>query len=94
MYSGFQVLDSSLRQWNLVLDSSRWWDSGFLELYRGFQNPGLLIPRAKISQIPESLFPYMGRRESSDPDFHPGAPATQMMLENHRVSTTKILTTK
>ena len=31
---GFQVLDSSICQW----------DSGLLELYSGFQNPGFRIP--------------------------------------------------
>jgi len=36
------------------------WDSGFLELYSGFQNPGLQIPPAKGTQIPESRFPFMG----------------------------------
>ena len=44
-------------------------DSGFHELYFTFQSPGFristslmdtrLIPQAKISQIPESGFPYM-----------------------------------
>ena len=53
--SGFEVLDSSVCQWNL--------DSGFqvrfriLELYSGFGSPGFRIPQAKISQIPETRFP-------------------------------------
>ena len=37
-----------------ILDSNRKWDSGFLELYCGFQRPGFAIPRGKISQIPDS----------------------------------------
>ena len=66
--SGFQVLDSSLCQWNL--------DSGFqvrfqvLELYSGFWSPefripqakfpGFRIPQAKISRIRETRLPvYM-----------------------------------
>ena len=42
--SGFQVLDSGHKQWNL--------DSGFLELYSGFQSPRFRIQRANVSQIP------------------------------------------
>ena len=44
-----------------ILDSNRSWDSRFLKLYSGFQKPGFWIPQAKISQILESGFPYMGR---------------------------------
>ena len=40
--------------------------SGFLEQYSIFQSPGFWIPQAKISWIPESVFPYMGRL------VHPG----------------------
>ena len=40
------------------------WDSGFLELYSGFQSPGFWIPQAKISWIRESGIPYMGRKSS------------------------------
>ena len=43
-----------------ILDSNYWWDSGLLELYFGFQNPGFRIPQAKISCILESGLPYMG----------------------------------
>ena len=59
--SGFQVLDSSLGQWNL--------DSGFQSLV-GFRIPWAVfriplavfrIPQAKISHIPESGFLNMGR---------------------------------
>ena len=51
--SGFQVLDSSICHWNL--DSGfQSWDSGFLELYSGFQSPGFPVPRAKFVQIPIS----------------------------------------
>ena len=34
----------------------------------GYQSPGFRIPQAKISWIPESGFPYMGR-EFTDPKF-------------------------
>ena len=37
-------------------------DSGFLVLDSGFQSPGFRIPQAKNSWIPESGFPYMGRK--------------------------------
>ena len=57
MNSGFQVLDSRFQLF---------WDSGFLEQYSIFQSPGFWIPQAKISWIPESVFPYMGRL------VHPG----------------------
>ena len=39
-------------------------DSGFLEVYSGFQSPGFWIPQAKISWIRESGIPYMGRKSS------------------------------
>ena len=72
MDSGFRVLDSSLFQWNLdsrfhslvgylssILDSKAL-DSGFHK-----QNfPGFRILQAKIFQIPESGYPYMGRSTS------------------------------
>ena len=45
--SGFHAMDSGFFcQWNL--------DSGFLELFPGFQNLGSRIPQVKIPQIPES----------------------------------------
>ena len=44
-----------------ILDSSRLWDSGLLELSSGFQSPGFRITRAKYFRIPESEFLYMGR---------------------------------
>ena len=54
--SWFQVLDSSLCQWNL--------DYGFQvrisaipELYSGFWSPEFRIPQTKISRIPETRFP-------------------------------------
>ena len=34
---------------------------GFLVLYSLFQGPGFRIPLAKLSRIPESGFPYIGR---------------------------------
>ena len=37
---------------------SRTWDSGF-------QNPGFRISEAKISRIPDSGFPYMGRHKGT-----------------------------
>ena len=37
------------------------WDSRFLQLYFGFPGTGARIPKAKISSIPESVFPYIGR---------------------------------
>ena len=49
---GFRILDTGFRiiyQWNL--------DSGFFELYSGFQSPGFLILQAKIFRIPEPRFP-------------------------------------
>ena len=44
-----------------ILDSSRKWDSRFLERYLEFQSPGFQIPQVKFTQRPESGFPYMGR---------------------------------
>lgn len=38
----------------LILDSSPWWDSEFLELYPGSQSPGFQIPQVKISWIPDT----------------------------------------
>ena len=72
MDSGFGVLDSSLFQWNMdsrfhslvgylssILDSKAL-DSGFHK-----QNfPGFRILQAKIFQIAESGYPYMGRGTS------------------------------
>ena len=67
--SRFQLLDSNLCQRKLDSGSQNLRDSGFLELYSGFQNPGFRIPQAnfrrfwipqaKISCIPESGFPYL-----------------------------------
>ena len=51
--TGYQSL--SVELWTLD------WDSWFLELYSVFQSPGFLIPQARISDIPESGFPYTGR---------------------------------
>ena len=44
---GFRIVSGT---W--ILDSDRYWDSGFLELYSGYQSPGFQIPQAKISRIP------------------------------------------
>ena len=38
-----------------ILDSNRNWDSGFLELYSGFQSQGFRIPWGKISRIPDTI---------------------------------------
>ena len=51
---GFQVLDSSLCQRNLDSEFQSWGDSGFLELYSGFQSPGFWIPQTKFQRIPDS----------------------------------------
>ena len=66
--SGFQVMDSRLLSGTWISDSNRWGNSGFLELYSGFKNPGFWIlqgknipdPQAQISRILESGFPFMG----------------------------------
>ena len=52
--TGFEVVDSTLFQWNLY--------SGLLQLYFGFQSPVFRIPHAKISPIPisEGVLPYNG----------------------------------
>ena len=52
---GFQVLDSRFfvsETW--IPDSNCYWDSGFLELFSGFQSPGFRIPQAKLSWIQDS----------------------------------------
>ena len=44
-------------------------------MYSGFQSPGFRIPQAKISRIPESILPYMGRvtcgKQASMTFLHP-----------------------
>ena len=37
-----------------IPDSNCYWDSGFLELFSGFQSPGFLILQAKLSWIQDS----------------------------------------
>ena len=65
--SGFHAMDSGFQgtgfqiQWDLDTRFCRQWDSGFLELFSGFQSPGFWYPLARISPIPGSRFPYMGR---------------------------------
>ena len=54
-----------LCQWNLHIDFKHWWGSRFLEVYFGLQGPkskfhqqnipGLRIPQATFSLIPDSL---------------------------------------
>ena len=59
---GFQELDNGFfvtGTW--IPDSKRQLVSTFPGLYSGFQSPGFWIPQAKISRIPESGVPYMGR---------------------------------
>ena len=47
----FQVVDFSLYRWNLDLDCNCRWDSGFLELYSGFQSPGYGIPQENFPRF-------------------------------------------
>ena len=49
--SRFQLLDSNLCQWKLDSGSQNLRDSGFLELYSGFQNPGFRIPQANFRRF-------------------------------------------
>ena len=71
---GFQALDSRHCQWNLDFGFQSLWDSDFLKCFRDSkaQYSGshkqsfprkLRIPRAKISRIPESKFPFIGQIE-------------------------------
>ena len=41
-----------------ILDSNPLWNSGFLELYSGFQSPGFRIPQVKFSRFPDSTSKY------------------------------------
>ena len=59
--SGFQVLHSSLFQWNLDSGLQSLVDSGFLDLFSEFQSPGFQIPHTNISKITESGFLYTAR---------------------------------
>ena len=77
MESGFQVLDSrsfsdhgfripDLFSGPWIPDSNCYWDSGFLQLFSGFQGPGFRILQAEFSVSgfnaqKLSGFPYMGR---------------------------------
>ena len=49
------------RQWNLDSGFYSLVDFQFFQLCFAFLSPGFRIPQAKISQIPESVFPYIGR---------------------------------
>ena len=61
---GFQVLDSTQFVSGIwILDSNRLWDSGFFELYSGFQSSGFRIPHANFSLIPKILIPLHGATE-------------------------------
>ena len=67
--SGLQIMDSGFQiflsgPW--IPDSNCYWDSGFLQLFSGFQGPGFRILQAKISVSGFNVqklsgFPYMGR---------------------------------
>ena len=50
-----------LCQWNLDSGFLSQWDSGFLELYSGFQSPEIRNPQLNFSLIPVSGFRYMER---------------------------------
>ena len=68
---GFQIFQVFVSG-TLNLDPNRYWDSGFLELYSGFQSPRPSIPKEKnLFQIPESGYPYMGLSNpiGFSPDF-------------------------
>ena len=64
-----QSIKAKKRPWNhhnrldsSNLDSgSQWLDSGFHLLDSGFQSGGFRIPQTKITWIPDSGLPYMGR---------------------------------
>ena len=53
-----QLLDSNLCQWKLNSGSHNLRDSGFLDLYSAFQNPGFRVPQANFLRfwIPWSVF--------------------------------------
>ena len=59
LYSTRRIPDSSLCPWNfgfwIPSVNGLLWDSGFVELYSGFQTPGFRIPQAKFSRIPDSI---------------------------------------
>ena len=61
MDSGVQVLEFSLCQWNVDSGFHPLVDSGFLELYSGFQSPGFHKQTFPGFFIPESGFPYLER---------------------------------
>ena len=53
--SKFLVLEFHIRivSGTWIADSNGYWDSGFLELFSGFQSPGFRFPQAKLSWIPD-----------------------------------------
>ena len=55
---GFQIPGTGFLVFFSV-ESNCKWNSGFLELYSGLQSPGF---RIQIALIPESVFPYMWRK--------------------------------
>ena len=100
--SGFQVLDSKFfYSGTWILDSNRYWDSGFLKMYSGVQSPifrtqkkkkkkkkNIPDPQAKISRIPNST-----SKNFSDSRFHKqellGFPIPQTRISRIPDSTSK-----
>ena len=66
-HRGFQIPITGFQSLSMEIDSGsqNLRDSGFLELYSGFQNPGFQIPQSKISCTPESGFPHMRQNDFS-----------------------------
>ena len=64
VHSGFRVLDSgSFVSGTWIADSNRWWIPDSLScIPYGIPKPRIPDSTAKICWIPESQFPYMGRK--------------------------------
>ena len=73
-FHGFWIPGAVFKSFSVELGLQIPFLSGVLELYSGFQSPGSRIPyhnfpgfwilQAKIFQIPETGYPYMGRSTS------------------------------
>ena len=78
-HRGFRILGTGprvIRQWNL--DSG--FQSGFLELYRGFQSPGFRIPQEKLqSQILDSTSKNFADFRVRNP-LHGAIPLSELIL--------------